>query len=158
MRTTVDRRHVIEVLARARLAVGDSNSISELLMDYHRDPALPQSELPEALMDCYDGVSNGYLSDLYEALTGRRVEVLGKPAQLMPCRCCSRNTLHESFDVTRGTGYDICSFCGWEDDGTSDKGTPSSANSGTLAEYRARLEGEPNFYYRDKWFRRAGSV
>lgn len=152
MRNRVSRRDVIEVLSKVRLAVCGSNSVSEFLEDYHLDPRLPESELPEALMEYYDGVSNGYLSELHEAITGQRVEVVGKHAELIPCPCCSHRTLHEQYDVAQGTGYDICAFCGWEDDGTSDPRMPSSVNSGTLADYRSRLKAEPNFYYRNKWF------
>jgi len=64
------------------------------------------------------------LSEVYEAIIGEKVEVIGKVYELFKCPCCNRNTLSESYDLEKGTGYDICDYCNWEDDGK--KLTPSA--------------------------------
>ena len=36
----------------------------------------------------FEGVSNGYLSEIVYALTGYEVEVIGEVEELFPCPCC----------------------------------------------------------------------
>lgn len=99
----------------------------------------------------YEGVSNGYLAELYGAVTGQRVEVVGETVDLHPCPCCHLKTLHERHNVELGTGYDICPSCDWEDDGTSDPSVRSGPNAGSMEDYRARVRSDPNYFYRARW-------
>lgn len=139
------------MIARVRLAVLDPSAVREFLEDYQQDPNNPESALPAALADHYEGVTNGYLSQIYENITGACVEVIGDTADLLPCPCCHMKTLHERYNVDEGTGYEVCPECGWEDDGTSGSSVQSGVNSGSMDEYRARMESEVNYYYRAKW-------
>lgn len=85
-------------------------------------------ELEEDLL----GVSNGFLSEVIQTITGYEVEVYGEVEDLLPCPCCGYKTLTERFDLKKGTGYDICPYCGWEDDGTTDIGSYRSINKGRI--------------------------
>ncbi|MBL0694489.1 CPCC family cysteine-rich protein [Comamonas sp. JC664] len=68
-----------------------------------------------------------------------------------PCPCCGRRTLTELYNAEEGTGYDICNHCRWEDDGTTKADAGSSVNRGTMAQYRARLLKDLNYYFQEKW-------
>ena len=59
-----------------------------------------------------------------------------------PCPCCGYRTLTEKYDPEKGTGYDICPYCGWEDDGTAEDGAYSSANRGRMTDYRKRIRSD----------------
>jgi hypothetical protein len=145
VRQTISRSDAIRLISRAREAVCDSKTLQELLDDYGT------SSVFDALGEAYAGVSNGFLSQVCEAITGRQSEVTGEPDTRLPCPCCSRRTLGDLFDAALGTGYEICDHCGWEDDGTSNEQDYSSANHGSMAEYRARMSRESNYYVREKW-------
>lgn len=139
-------------IAKIRIFILDPCVVQEFLDDYHQGAGAPECALPQALSDYYAGVSNGYLSEIYEALTGTRVEVVGEVVELLPCPCCHLKTLHELFNADAGTGYDICPYCGWEDDGTSDPSTRSGANSGSMEDYLAKVESDPNYFFRARWY------
>ncbi|WP_230659575.1 CPCC family cysteine-rich protein [Psychrobacter sp. I-STPA10] len=111
-----------------------------------------QVQLADYLSDIYAGVSNGYLASLYGILTDRRVEVVGDVADLFACPCCGYKTLTEIYDPKRGTGYDICHYCHWEDDGTTDANQQSSVNRGSISDYRVEMTIKPNFYYQKMWY------
>lgn len=152
MRRRVTRREVFELLSKARRTF-TPDAVADLLVDHHQDPGQPEIGLPLALTERYRGVQNGHLSDIYEALTGERAEVVGDAGRLVVCPCCGYRTLHERFDSELGTGFDICEHCNWEDDGTSNVDTFSSPNRGSMAEYRKRLSEERNFFDRGRWAR-----
>lgn len=99
----------------------------------------------------FEGVSNGYLSEIVYALTGYEVEVIGEVEELFPCPCCGLKTLTELYDKNIGTGYDICPYCNWEDDGTTDINSYRSINNGSMADYLNKIRMNPNKYYRNKW-------
>jgi hypothetical protein len=144
-RRTISRNEAIRIIAQAREAVSDERSIIELLEDWGAHTVF------DALLLALDGVGNGFLSQVCETIVGARIEVTGVPAPRLPCPCCSRMTLTERYDMDAGTGYDVCDYCGWEDDGTSDEEAQSSVNRGSMAEYRARIANEDNYYDRRKW-------
>jgi hypothetical protein len=73
--------------------------------------------------------------------------------ELLPCPCCGYKTLTEQYDIEEGTGYDICPYCNWEDDGTLDSNAFSSVNNGSISDYRKALQLNFNKYYIDKWFK-----
>lgn len=102
--------------------------------------------------DLIYGVSNGFLSQLIETITGIAVEVEGEVERLYSCPCCGYKTLTEKYNSMEGTGYDICPYCGWEDDGTTDIEIVRAINHGSIKDYRNRMESDPNKYYINKWF------
>ena len=105
-------------------------------------------------LDIYtQGVSNGFLSEILCAVTGYQLEVCGEVEELYPCPCCGLRTLTERHDQDEGTGYDICPYCKWEDDGTTDVKSIRSINHGSMEEYRSRIRTNINKYYIDKWFK-----
>ena len=140
-RERISRPEAIALIARAREAVSDAASLQDLKDDYRTDTVFA------ALLETYQGVTNGFLSQVAEAITGKNVEVVGEVEPLLTCPCCHRRTLTERFN------YDICGHCDWEDDGTEDAGIVSSVNGGTMDEYRAQLRDDPNYHLRDKWSR-----
>ncbi|MDK8193128.1 CPCC family cysteine-rich protein [Paenibacillus sp. UMB7766-LJ446] len=103
------------------------------------------------------GVSNGYLSEIVYAITGYEVEVIGEVEELFPCPCCGLKTLTELYDKTAGTGYDICPYCEWQDDGTTDINSYRSINKGSIANYLNKLRINPNKYYKNKWLNGEGN-
>ncbi len=99
------------------------------------------------------GVSNGFLSEVIRTITGYEVEVYGEVEELFPCPCCGFKTLTERFDLKEGTGYDICPYCGWEDDGTTDIESYRSINRGRILDYRNKISNNANKYYLNKWLK-----
>lgn len=99
------------------------------------------------------GCSNGFLTEFYLTLTGEKVEVVGESPKLFSCPCCGFQTLSEIYDVQKGTGYDICRYCQWEDDGTVDVNKSSSVNRGSISDYRQHILENSNFFYKGKWLR-----
>lgn len=152
MRRTISREEVFKLISEVRLACAPSG-ISDLLEDYHQDPGQPEVGLPLALAEYYLGVRNGHLSDIYQALTGARVEVVGDEGTLLSCPCCGYRTLTERFNPKAGTGFDICRYCNWEDDGTLEAESYSSPNRGSMRDYRKRLIEQGNFFRRGRWDR-----
>lgn len=145
MREKLLRADAIRLISLAREAVCEKDSLQEFVNDYDA------ATVSEALAEAYDGVSNGFLSQICQAILGRKVEVIGEPALRFPCPCCRRRTLSELYDANEGTGYGICDYCDWEDDGTVDDEVISSVNKGSMAQYRARIREESNYYFCEKW-------
>jgi len=145
MRQIISRNDAFRIIAQAREAVSDSTILQELLDDYST------TSIFDALRQAYAGVSNGFLSQVCEAISGLKLEVIGEPNARFTCPCCHKRTLSELFDPALGTGYDVCDHCGWEDDGTLNDQDYSGPNHGTIAEYRARMRRESNYYVCDKW-------
>ena len=111
------------------------------------------NDLADEISIRYSGVSNGYLSDIYEVITDDKVEVIGKADSLFKCPCCGLRTLTELYDVDKGTGYDICDYCRWEDDGTTSLHAQSSVNKGSIADYRSKIKSNPDVYFREKYYK-----
>lgn len=101
----------------------------------------------------FQGVSNGFLSEIIQSIIGYKVEVCGEVEVLFPCPCCGFRTLTESYNLIEGTGYDICPYCNWEDDGTIDANTYRSINRGSIADYRQKIQENFNQYYINKWIK-----
>ena len=149
----IDRVEVIKLLAKVRLSESSDDEIYGLVQ-FHPSVDEKEKEVEEALVHEYQGVTNGFLADVYEALTGRRVEVIGNVADLYPCPCCGLKTLTELYDLNEGTGYDVCRYCWWEDVGVFEVDRRVSVNRGSIADYRERISLNRNRYYSFKW--RAG--
>jgi hypothetical protein len=133
VRQVISRNDAFQIIARARETAHNASPIEDLLNDYGT------TRVVDAIREAYAGVSNGYLSQVCEVISGLRLEVTGEPESRYPCPCCNKRTLSETFNPVTGTGYDVCDHCGWEDDGTSNDQDYSSVNRGTIAEYRSRL-------------------
>ena len=156
----ITRENVFKLMAKCRLFFCSKDQIIELLEDYGVDVNADDEYIEEKLFDSlvcmYQGVSNGYLSEFYEGITGEKVEVVGEVVDLFSCPCCGYKTLAERCNPEEGTGYDICVYCNWEDDGTENIDVATSINKGSMKDYRNRIQQNPNFYYREKWGREPG--
>ncbi|WP_051311453.1 CPCC family cysteine-rich protein [Zooshikella ganghwensis] len=121
------------------------------------EPTFPYSDprydelLEIAITYEYLGVSNEFLE--YEMDKYKRIQckVDGRVERLEPCPCCKLKTLRELYDAKEGTGYCICPHCGWEDDGTTDISKISSANRGSINEYREKLNKKTPSCKVNKW-------
>ncbi len=100
--------------------------------------------------DLIYGISNEFLADFIEMITGYEVQVIGDVEELYECPCCGYKTLSEKYDVNEGTGYDICPICGWEDDGTTEIDEYRSINRGSIADYRKKIA---NKKINNKWLK-----
>jgi len=101
----------------------------------------------------FDGVSNGFISQLIHAITGCEVEVIGEVNDLFSCPCCGYKSLTEAYDINEGTGYDTCPYCAWEDDGTTDIDSKRSINGGSIQDYRNKINNSFNRFYINKWLK-----
>lgn len=145
----IHRSNVIRLLCEIREMIYKNLDLKVYFGDVYLSNKIEQTDLE---VFCY-GVSNGFLSELVHAILGCEVEIIGDAEKLLPCPCCGYKTLTEQYDVDEGTGYDICPYCNWEDDGTIDNNIISSVNNGSILDYRKRLQLNPNKYYIDKWFK-----
>ena len=96
-------------------------------------------------------ISNGFLAEILCMILGYDIEIYGEVEALFPCPCCGLRTLTEEYNVQEGTGYDICPYCNWEDDGTSDINEYRSINRGSIKDYRNKIKENFNKYYINKW-------
>lgn len=138
-----------------KLIVEIQNTIEkkiDLSKYFSKDPLINGIEEKE-LDTNFQGVSNGFLSEIIESIIGYKVEVCGNVEVLYPCPCCGFRTLTEIYNPIEGTGYDICSYCNWEDDGTTDANSYRSINRGSMADYRQRIQKNFNRYYINKWIK-----
>jgi DNA-binding ferritin-like protein (Dps family) len=147
----IHRNDVFKIMVQCRLAFNERDQIIELLEKSTINEDVVEDDLFEAIAEKYKGTSNGYLSEVYEAITGEKVEIVGDVSELFECPCCKRKTLTEVYNADEGTGYDICDFCNWEDDGTTAIDVVSSVNKGSISEYRRRVQENFNHYYKEKW-------
>lgn len=83
----------------------------------------------------YSGYSNGSLANMVSNILKKPVIVYGEEAEEYTCPCCGEKTLS-----TRGE-YDICSNCGWEDDGIEEEKKYSNPNHMTLE------QGKENYLF-----------
>lgn len=154
------RDEAIEILSRHDLAQLGPEARGDLLLDwwsmgpedaeYENLPDQLKAKLTEleepddpassvydpllkiALRNSFVGVINEYLERRLSDL-GRNLKVEGIVELLCACPCCGYRTLRE-----RG-GYEICSVCFWEDDGSNDPNRVSGPNHMTLGEARANF-------------------
>ena len=140
------RKQVYELLKLMRNIVDQEMDFSNFFERYSNDE---RTDLEDDLI----GVSNGFLSEIVHAITGYEIEVQGEVEDLFVCPCCGFKTLTERFDPKEGTGYDICPYCNWEDDGTTDIKLYRSINKGSISDYRNRLHENANRYYINKWMK-----
>ena len=138
-------------LAKVRMKSMGQEEVKGVIEEYGCDQSDTLSGLAAALEEIYSGVTNGFLSETFELLFGKELEFEGEVIDLHKCPCCEYQTLNEIYDSDLGTGYDICSICGWADNGTKDVDKQSGVNKGSISEYREKMHENPNFYYREKY-------
>lgn len=138
-------------LAEVQLKVLSQLEIDNVLEEFGSHDGDAPSSLALALQEKYSGVTNGFLSDVYDLLSGDLVEFEGDVEDLYQCPCCGYKTLNEIYNPELGTGYDICAVCRWEDDGTIDIDKYSGVNKGSISDYREKIKANPNCYYRERY-------
>lgn len=143
------RNDVISIICQYRMKLIFQRDLIDTLNCETKDTA---SALFDTIKQELEGCTNGFLSEFYQTLTGEAVEVVGDTQKLFTCPCCGFKTLLEIYDIQQGTGYDICRYCQWEDDGTSSLDKVSSVNGGSINSYRAKIIENKNFFYKNKWF------
>ncbi|MBH0005974.1 CPCC family cysteine-rich protein [Psychrobacter sp. SWN149] len=146
----ISSNEVIELIAKYRIA---STPANKLLDDLEYQTGAIEKDVFDMIYYELIGCSNGFLLELYLTLTGEKVEVIGYVQPLYACPCCGFKTLSEIYNVERGTGYDICRYCQWEDDGTTEVSKHSSVNRGSISDYRRRVLENRNLFHKDKWLR-----
>lgn len=142
----ISRKKAFELMQSVRDITDKTVNLSEYL---EVNAKTYKMDLEEDLL----GVSNGFLSEIIQVITGFRVEVYGEVKELHTCPCCGYKTLEEVYDLKEGTGYEICPYCFWEDDGTTDPDSYRSINKGCITDYRNAIKSNFNWYYREKWFK-----
>jgi len=146
---TMSRENAIKLVKLMRTMIERDVNLIKFL----DESSLISFREPIEVDEYFQGVSNGFLSEVIHALTGNEVEVIGKVEVLLACPCCGFKTLTELFNTVEATGYDICSYCGWEDDGTNDETSYRSINHGSISDYLCKIQENPNKYYIDKWLK-----
>jgi len=146
----VARESVYRAIMHARLMLRNGSHISTKIEQTSVESIQEKSLLDEVAHN-YRGTTNNYLAEIMNVLTGNRVVVVGDPDLLFACPCCNFRTLDEKYDIQMGTGYDICDYCGWEDDGTADVHLQSGVNKCSLSELRTRIAKNPANYSIGKW-------
>lgn len=145
MQNRISRKKAMKLLSEIRDVVEKEIELSKYFVNESNEE---QIELETGMQ----GVSNGFLSEIICAITGYDVEVCGEVEKLFPCPCCGLRTLTEVYNPMEGTGYDICPYCNWEDDGTTEINVYRSINRGSIEDYRNNMQAEFNRYYINKWF------
>ncbi|SHK23610.1 Cysteine-rich CPCC [Anaerocolumna jejuensis DSM 15929] len=144
----ISRENALKLIDEIRSTVEKEIDLSKYLEESFLENNIEQTEL-EAYSQ---GISNGFLSEIVHAIIGYEVEVIGEVEELFPCPCCGFKTLTELYDLNEGTGYDICPYCKWEDDGTTEINMYRPINKGSLQDYRNNIQANLNKYYINKWF------
>lgn len=149
MQNTISRDNAIKLISEIRDVIEREVELSK----YYGSAFLESNEEKTELEIEIQGVSNGFLSEILCAITGYDIEVCGEVEKLFPCPCCGLRTLTEIYNLSEGTGYDICPYCNWEDDGTTDIKVYRSINRGSIEDYRNKIQKNHNKYYINKWFK-----
>lgn len=144
---SISRENALKLIDEVRSIVGKQIDLTRYLEQGFLENSIEQTELE---VYC-QGVSNGFLSEIIHAVVGYEIEVVGEMEELFPCPCCGFRTLTELYDPNEGTGYDICPYCKWEDDGTTEINEYRSINRGTIEDYRNKIHANSNKYYINKW-------
>jgi hypothetical protein len=135
------RKNVIKLLHEIRCLIQEKIDFSK----YEEGNFLGDNLVEQTDLEVYcQGISNDFLSEVAHAIIGYEVEVIGEIEELFYCPCCGFRTLTEL--------YDICPYCKWEDDGTSDIKVYSSINKRSIEDYRNNILNDSNKYYINKWY------
>lgn len=147
---SISRENALKLINEIRSIVENKIDLSKCLEGSFLADNAEQTELG---MYC-QGISNGFLSEIVHAVIGYEVEVIGEVEELFTCPCCGFKTLTELYGLNEGTGYDICPYCKWEDDGTTEINVYRSINKGSIEDYRNNIQANFNKYYINKWYTR----
>ena len=140
------RDEALKLINEVRSVIEKNIDLVKYLDEIYLGDSVEQTDLETYCQ----GVSNGFLSEIVHAVTGYEIEVAGDVEELFPCPCCGFKTLTELYDVSEGTGYDICPYCKWEDDGTTEINVYRSINRGTIEDYHNNIQANFNKYYINK--------
>ena len=149
---TVLRHDAIEIIKIVRQLIDSNTEIQIYLNNLSANIDFSNCNNDEVDILC-QGVSNGFIAEILQIISGHSVEVVGNVEKLCQCPCCGYKTLTEKYNTMEETGYDICPYCEWEDDGTLINNSYSSVNHGTILDYQRRMLIEKNKYYIDKWYK-----
>lgn len=144
----ISRENAIKLINDIRDTIQKEIDLAEYFETFFLENSVEQNELKTDVQ----GVTNGFLSEILFVITGYNVEICGEVEKLFPCPCCGLRTLTEVYDPFEGTGYDICPYCNWEDDGTTETNDYRSINRGSIEDYRNNIRKNYNRYYINKWF------
>jgi hypothetical protein len=144
----ISRENAIKLISDIRKVNEKEIDFKKYLEDSSSINNMVQTELYTEIQ----GVSNGFLSEILCMVTGQNIEIYGDVERLFVCPCCGLRTLTEEYNLDKGTGYDICPYCNWEDDGTTDINAYRSINKGSIKDYRNKILTNNNKYYINKWF------
>lgn len=147
MMLNLSRENAINLINDVRKNVSQEIDLAKYFGEEFSKNIMEQNELT---MDV-QGISNGFLAEILCMILGYDIEIYGEVEALFPCPCCGLRTLTEEYNVQEGTGYDICPYCNWEDDGTSDINEYRSINRGSIKDYRNKIKENFNKYYINKW-------
>lgn len=136
------RKAVVQFLALQKYFSLDSSKALETLRDEIPDISVAQvwkkdnaDFLIEILEHQFYGVTNEYIKEkLVEHIGINNFDIIGDQEEMYQCQCCGYMSLTEYGE------YDICSNCFWEDDGTHEADSFSSANKMTLTEARRNYD------------------
>lgn len=144
----ISRENAIKLISAIRRMSEANIDLKKYFQDDFLENNIEQTEVDIEVQ----GVSNGFLSEILCMIIGQNIEVYGEVERLFPCPCCGLRTLTEEYNFEEGMGYDICPYCNWEDDGTTEINAYRSINRGSIADYRNRIRENYNKYYISKWF------
>lgn len=148
MQKSISREMAIMLIGEMRDVVAKKIELAE----YFGNEFLESTEEQTDLETDIQGVSNGFLSEIIHTITGYKMEVCGEVEKMFPCPCCGFRTLTEIYNPNEGTGYEICPYCDWEDDGTKEINVYRSINKGSIEDYRNNMKEKFNKYFINKWF------
>jgi len=146
MAVNLTREEALDYICRSKLIDMSNTDFEEVFLDMGLDYCsgiVSEDSKRQAVLEnlryCFRGAPNQFIANYIYDTFGTDVAITGKPEDLFPCPCCGAKSLDELYNPACGTGYDICEYCGWEDDGTDDPNKQSSVNKGTMSDYRVKL-------------------
>ncbi|MCR5836060.1 MAG: hypothetical protein K6G88_06120 [Lachnospiraceae bacterium] len=128
------REKVADILDVIRKCIGENTE--DIKVDYENTGS-----------DIICGITNEYLSDMLSLIVDNNITVTGQVEDLYRCPCCGYKTLTELYNKDEGTGYCVCKYCNWEDDGATDEKEYRPINRGSMIEYRDNI----NYKRITKW-------
>ncbi len=145
MKKIIARKNVVKLVDEIRELIYNEIDVSKYYEEGY-------DEISEGIEETdIRGISNGFLSEVLNMVIGEKIEVTGEVEKLFPCPCCNQRTLTEPYNQVEGTGYEICPYCNWEDDGTTDIKSYRSINGGSIEDYRRNMKDSYDKYYISKW-------
>ena len=146
MVSELTREEAFEYISSVKMCDMQEKDFKEIFLDMcmdYRSKVTSEATKRKAVLESvryeFRGAPNKFVASYIKETFGENVIVKGKLEVLLPCPCCGARSLTELYDPKCGTGYDICEYCRWEDDGTADLKQHSSVNKGSMLDYRKKL-------------------